>query len=214
MSEALKQAAQQLLAHVEDKGEGRRSTCLPFDVEALRAALSQPEPQAGEVTDELVETCDAHVKKVYGLSLGRLRDKLFASAILALRPQAESSEWQPVTEDDLTAFEKFITERSQNAPFIPADANTLANATMHMIREVRAARALRPAAQPMTDQWRLLNSGDRIQAGDECLQDDCVTWLPLAGWEVGMTYNAHILVPMRRRVEAHHGITAQGGDGQ
>lgn len=44
MSGAITQAAQQLLAHVEDKGEGRRSTCLPFDVEALRAALSKPAP--------------------------------------------------------------------------------------------------------------------------------------------------------------------------
>ncbi len=79
---------------------------------------------------------------------------------------------------------------------------------------VRAILALRPQAVPMAEQWRLLNSGDQIQSGDECLQDDCVTWLPLAGWEVGMTYNPHVLVPMRRRVEAHHCITAQAKEVQ
>lgn len=78
-------------------------------------------------------------------------------AIVALRPAAQPAVpvgWQPVAEDDLTAFEKFIADRSQNAPFIPADAHTLANATMHMIREVRDTRArlsAAPAAQPVGD---------------------------------------------------------------
>jgi len=35
--------------------------------------------------------------------------------------------------------------------------------------------------------------------GDEGLQDDCTTWLPVVGWEVGMSYNPGFLVPMRRR---------------
>jgi hypothetical protein len=47
--------------------------------------------------------------------------------------------------------------------------------------------------------WRLLTRGEPIQMGDEGLQDDCTTWLPVVGWEVGMSYNPGFLVPMRRR---------------
>ena len=47
--------------------------------------------------------------------------------------------------------------------------------------------------------WRLLLDGEPIQRADEGLQDDCPTWLPVVGWEVGMKYNPSILVPMRRR---------------
>lgn len=70
-----------------------------------------------------------------------------------------------------------------------------------------------PQAVPMTDQWRLLNSGEQIQAGDEALQDDCVTWVSLVGWEVGTSYNPSILLPMRRRAEAPHGITQPQQEG-
>jgi len=98
MSEALKQAAQKLLAHVEDKGEGRRSTCLPFDVEALRAALSQPapspQPAVPVVSDEQIrkivesiqdpDTVPAFHNGYYTLTPDELR-----RAILALRPTVE-----------------------------------------------------------------------------------------------------------------------------
>ena len=116
MSEALRQAAQQLLAHVEDKGEGRRSTCLPFDVEALRVALSQPAPSPqpavpvvhvgnlptmnqdrypalGEWWVQLWDGTgdDAKVMaRVYGGDPQKAKEKAesIARAILALRPQA------------------------------------------------------------------------------------------------------------------------------
>lgn len=49
--------------------------------------------------------------------------------------------------------------------------------------------------------YRLLSAGEPIQPGDEGLQDDCKTWLPLSGWEVGMAYNPIILVPVRRQLD-------------
>lgn len=124
---------------------------------------------------------------------------LVARAILALRPQAvpvgfvdRPIEWEPRQSEMVVK----ITRRAQ-----PDYGFTHA---------VYAGPVL-PQAVPMTEQWRLLRSGERIEAGDEGLQDDCVTWLPLAGWEVGMTYNPTALVPMRRRVPS---ITAPaGGEG-
>ena len=51
--------------------------------------------------------------------------------------------------------------------------------------------------------WRLLTRADTIQTGDEGLQDDCETWLPVGtGLFVGMPYNPGFFVPIRRRVEA------------
>ncbi|MNR71474.1 hypothetical protein D3C71_21000 [compost metagenome] len=57
------------------------------------------------------------------------------------------------------------------------------------------------ADQQLTVGYRILDAGDTIARGDELLADDAVTWLPLAGWEVGRTWH-NGLVPMRRRVEA------------
>lgn len=62
-----------------------------------------------------------------------------------------------------------------------------------------------PAPKDGREKWRLLETGDRIESADELLHDDCVTWGPLVGWEVGMTYNLTTLVPMRRKVAAQAG---------
>lgn len=46
--------------------------------------------------------------------------------------------------------------------------------------------------------FRLLTPGEKIEAGDQPLLDDCETWGQLSGWEVGMAYNPAALVPIRR----------------
>jgi len=61
------------------------------------------------------------------------------------------------------------------------------------------------------DAWRLLNTGDLIEPGDEVLHDDCVTWGPIVGWEVGVIYSTTVFVPMRRKVRA--AMSAQAGEG-
>ena len=78
------------------------------------------------------------------------------------------------------------TERSE--PAAPA----VGIPVERMVRPVSEARVSASA-------WRLLTRGEPIQMGDEGLQDDCTTWLPVIGWEVGMPYNPCFLVPMRRR---------------
>lgn len=55
--------------------------------------------------------------------------------------------WQPISEADLVRLELWLAEGRERSAFIPADAAVLANATAHMIREVRAARAA-SAARP------------------------------------------------------------------
>lgn len=51
--------------------------------------------------------------------------------------------------------------------------------------------------------WRLLTRADTIKTGDEGLQEDCATWLPVGtGVFVGMPYNPGFFVPIRRRIEA------------
>lgn len=47
--------------------------------------------------------------------------------------------------------------------------------------------------------YRLLMAGDRIKQGDEALQADAVTWLPVFGWSFGMRYQpGPMLLPHRR----------------
>ena len=46
--------------------------------------------------------------------------------------------------------------------------------------------------------YRLLTKNDVVQAGDEVLADDTVSWLPVVGWEIGMNYSPAIFVPVRR----------------
>ena len=50
--------------------------------------------------------------------------------------------------------------------------------------------------------YRLLTKKDTIQAGDEVLSDDTLSWLPLRGWEIGLQYNPLLFVPVRRRVQS------------
>ncbi|KAF1698320.1 hypothetical protein CSC62_05270 [Pseudoxanthomonas jiangsuensis] len=68
--------------------------------------------------------------------------------------------------------------------------------------------ALYTAPQPAIPEgkWRLLKKGEAIQRGDEILEDNCVEWGPLCGWERGMAYDPAAFVPVRRRIkESDHG---------
>ena len=81
-------------------------------------------------------------------------------------------------------------------------ANEILTAEVDRLRaELEAVKADASSARGQT-QWRLLTAGELIQADDEGLQDDCVTWLPMAGWEIDMSYSPAFLVPIRRRVTA------------
>ncbi|HRQ47930.1 MAG TPA: hypothetical protein PK725_13340 [Rhodocyclaceae bacterium] len=51
-------------------------------------------------------------------------------------------------------------------------------------------------------EYRLLTPGDLIQAGDEFLQADAVTWLKGAPISVGMRY-MRVMLPGRRRVPSN-----------
>lgn len=67
-----------------------------------------------------------------------------------------------VTDDDLAGIEEWMSNNWPKSTFFPVDANYLAGATMLMVREVRAARAMlsaAPAPNPSAD-------GD---AHDKCL---------------------------------------------
>lgn len=55
---------------------------------------------------------------------------------------------------------------------------------------------LSAGAEPVA--WRLLQNGEIIEAADQVLADDTVTWLPLQGWEIGLPYYSGIYVPARR----------------
>jgi hypothetical protein len=55
---------------------------------------------------------------------------------------------------------------------------------------------LSASAEPVA--WRLLQNGEIIEAADQVLADDTVTWLPLQGWEIGLPYYSGIYVPARR----------------
>lgn len=77
--------------------------------------------------------------------------------------------------------------------------STTANSLGHVARIAGEALQLINTHSDETPRWRLLRRGEAIQLSDEGLQDDCVTWLPMVGWEVGMTYEPCALVPIRRR---------------
>jgi hypothetical protein len=68
----------------------------------------------------------------------------------------------------------------------------------------RAALAAAPRPPAAKDRYRLLVRGvDTIQAEDEFLQDDAVTWQPdTNGIFVGMTYVGNVLLPARRAIKA------------
>lgn len=60
----------------------------------------------------------------------------------------------------------------------------------------------RAPAAPHKRYRLLVRSVDTIQAGDEFLQDDAVTWQPDPnGTFVGMTYVGNVLLPARRAIE-------------
>lgn len=145
---------------------------------ALRPA-AQPAPvaSAAAIADriclDVAELPDRNSPQDWPEAMLVTADELKSIVIEAMTAQqpADPVGWQPVAEDDLTAFEKFIADRSQNAPFIPADAHTLANATMHMIREVRDTRArlsASPAAQPVGEPvvwgWAIVDNRGTTQA--------------------------------------------------
>ncbi|NIT54868.1 MAG: hypothetical protein GWN00_01070 [Aliifodinibius sp.] len=46
--------------------------------------------------------------------------------------------------------------------------------------------------------YRLLNPGEDVQAHDQCLQYDCVRWLPVDPKYVGQLYDPMTMVPVRR----------------
>lgn len=112
----------------------------------------------------------------------------------------------------------------------PADAEIEALAAQHLDAvhqfgrlwiegEVEFARAVlakwgaQPAASPaqVVARYRLLERGrDKIQAGDEFLREDGVTWrTDPSGIFVGCTYEGNILLPARRAIDAAHGIKEQ-----
>ena len=74
-----------------------------------------------------------------------------------------------------------------------------ANKCRSQARAARAALAQQPLSVPLLS-YRLLTDRDIIQRGDQPLNDDCVTWCELSGWEVGMRYSYGILKPVRRIV--------------
>ena len=48
--------------------------------------------------------------------------------------------------------------------------------------------------------FRLLTTGERIQRGDECLNDDCETWSKVSSIVLRCDYNPMVFVPHRRQV--------------
>lgn len=66
--------------------------------------------------------------------------------------------------------------------------------------DVLAALCATAATQPAqeTSRYRLLNAGERIQADDEFIDDDGVTWVRPVGWEVGMKYSNYLKSGRRR----------------
>jgi hypothetical protein len=73
----------------------------------------------------------------------------------------------------------------------------------------KSSPAAQPAPVPLTDEkkYRLLEHGEKIASGDTVMGDDTVTWHPLTRWEVGLQWGGHFMMPMRRSIEAAHGIT-------
>lgn len=57
-----------------------------------------------------------------------------------------------------------------------------------------------PEAEGEAVAWRLLQNGEIIEAADQVLADDTVTWLPLKGWEIGLPYHPGFYQPARRRL--------------
>ena len=57
-----------------------------------------------------------------------------------------------------------------------------------------------PLDIPVGQRFRLLTPGERIQRGDECLNDDCETWSKVSVIVLRCDYNPMVFVPHRRQV--------------
>ena len=79
---------------------------------------------------------------------------------------------------------------------------------------------MKAAAEPPLDcrvghSFRLLIPGERIQRGDECLNDDCETWSEVSAIVLRCDYNPGLFVPIRRAVPnacGEPGLTEPGKD--
>ena len=60
--------------------------------------------------------------------------------------------------------------------------------------------AASPLDIPVGKRFRLLTPGERIQRGDECLNDDCETWSKVSVIVLRCDYNPMVFVPHRRQV--------------
>jgi hypothetical protein len=72
----------------------------------------------------------------------------------------------------------------------------------------RAAKELEEIAahpQPHVVAYRLLSEGEIVQKGDQPLNDDCVSWGELVGWEIGIAYYHSVFVPIRRALATTEG---------
>lgn len=77
----------------------------------------------------------------------------FLLATPAPIPDAEEvvEPWTSIDSGDLDSAERFIKTQHGNAAFFYKDAQTLANISLHCIREVRAVRALQASAMVEPD---------------------------------------------------------------
>lgn len=57
-----------------------------------------------------------------------------------------------------------------------------------------------PPPENHTTAYRLLSEGEIVQKGDQPLNDDCVSWGELVGWEIGIAYYPSVFVPIRRAI--------------
>ena len=62
------------------------------------------------------------------------------------------------------------------------------------------ASSASPLDIPVGQRFRLLTPGERIQRGDECLNDDCETWSKVSVIVLRCDYNPMVFVPHRRQM--------------
>ena len=53
--------------------------------------------------------------------------------------------------------------------------------------------------EPERGKWRLLERGEKIQPGDQGLNDDCETWHDVERFFCNIPYNPGFFVPFRRK---------------
>jgi hypothetical protein len=85
----------------------------------------------------------------------------------------------------LAAGEAFVFDPATN--FLHADDGTVEGGIRYV-----------PASQEQRVEYRLLCDGEIVRRGDQPLNDDCVSWGELVGWEVGIAYYHSVFVPIRR----------------